>query len=904
MPETFVDTPVVNGLAYPYLNVEPKAYRFKVLNGSNDRFWNLQMYCSAADMPRVAAIKANAVAGATPVPVPDVPAMWKSTAANAMPQNAAAGEVPMVPAIKRLGQPAEWPTDGRAGGVPDYQASAGNFLQIGTEGGFLPNLVTVDNHPVNYVYNRRDIIVLNVDQRALYLGPAERADVVFDFSKAQAMGCTNVIMYNDAPAPVPAFDPRNDYYTNSPDLMESGGTPSTLPGYGPNTRTVMQFRINQNATADPFTQAKIDALAAELPKAFAMEQDKPIVPNVAYGAAYPGDLVGLSNVYARIQANTLTFNTDGRGSVASLNLVNKGSGYVPKVTISGGNPRRAATAVLVVGADGTLSVNLTNPGSGYRSAPTITISPAPTGGVNAVARAQMLNGTVQEINMTNPGAGYTAGATVTIANTPVGANFAQATADATVDINTGQLSALTVTDAGFGYTAAPAVTISAPPYDPKVQATATATITGATVAATVPMEPKAIQELFEMNYGRMNATLGVELPFTNSMNQTTLPMGYAEPATEYLHPSQVGVQIGTARDGSEIWKITHNGVDTHAIHFHLENVQVLNRVGWDGAIRPPDPNEMGWKETVRMNPLEDAIVAMRPTTPEVPFKIGDSVRVIDPTMKTGDPIATFDPKTGQATTVPNDLTNYGWEYVWHCHLLGHEENDMMRPVVFTASPAVPAIGAITTKLVSDVPQITINWKDNANWQLVGFVVRRSTSSSFSNSVETLSTKSAPAPGALPWQKNATLGGDIGKANTFTDSTATAGTKYYYQVRAESVDGFSAWSDPVSATAPIPPKAPQTAPANLRLGFGNATTTTSIAVRWDAVNGANPAVSSYQIQWTTDGTWKSGIKNGTSVGTSFTITGLTTKTKYYVRVAAVNSVGTGPYSSNSTFFSTK
>ena len=59
VPETFVDTPIVNGLAYPYLNVEPKAYRFKILNGSNDRFWNLQMYCSAADMPRVEAIKAK-----------------------------------------------------------------------------------------------------------------------------------------------------------------------------------------------------------------------------------------------------------------------------------------------------------------------------------------------------------------------------------------------------------------------------------------------------------------------------------------------------------------------------------------------------------------------------------------------------------------------------------------------------------------------------------------------------------------------------------------------------------------------------------------------------------------------------------------------------------------------------
>jgi hypothetical protein len=28
------------------------------------------------------------------------------------------------------------------------------------------------------------------------------------------------------------------------------------------------------------------------------------------------------------------------------------------------------------------------------------------------------------------------------------------------------------------------------------------------------------------------------------------------------------------------------------------------------------------------------------------------------------------------------MTDYGWEYVWHCHLLGHEENDMMRPIAF------------------------------------------------------------------------------------------------------------------------------------------------------------------------------------------------------------------------------
>ncbi len=42
--EAFMDTPLVNGAAYPYMEVEPKAYRFRILNAANDRFWNLQLY--------------------------------------------------------------------------------------------------------------------------------------------------------------------------------------------------------------------------------------------------------------------------------------------------------------------------------------------------------------------------------------------------------------------------------------------------------------------------------------------------------------------------------------------------------------------------------------------------------------------------------------------------------------------------------------------------------------------------------------------------------------------------------------------------------------------------------------------------------------------------------------------
>ena len=41
---------------------------------------------------------------------------------------------------------------------------------------------------------------------------------------------TNVILYNDAPAPMPGFDPRYDYYSGDPDQTAGGGAYQTLPG--------------------------------------------------------------------------------------------------------------------------------------------------------------------------------------------------------------------------------------------------------------------------------------------------------------------------------------------------------------------------------------------------------------------------------------------------------------------------------------------------------------------------------------------------------------------------------------------------------------------------------------------------------------------------------------------------
>ena len=545
VPEAFMDTPVVNGCAYPYMVVDRKPYRFRILNGCNDRFLNLQLYyadplCVSVfyggsgytEAPTVT-FKGDAVRQATGVATiasglvtgieitdygsgytnPPI-VLFSGGGTNVTQARAIASpytDVKMVPACPGGSFPAYYPTpDGRAGGFPDPALSGPQMIQLGTEGGFLPYPVVLPNTPIGYQYNRRDIVVLNVLEKTLFMGPAERADVIIDFSQVPS-NVSYVILYNDAPAPVPAFDPRNDYYSNDSDLTDIGGAPATIAGFGPNTRTLFQFRLT-STTGTPFNLA---ALQAALPPAFAASQPVPIVPE----STYPPPYTAPTDTYSYIQDNILT--------------------YTP-----------------------------------------------------------------------------------------------------------------------FGFPS----------------------------PISVEMLPKTIQELFELNYGRMNAVLGSELPFTNDGIQATVPLGYRDPPVEHLVDNEF-----------QLWKITHNGVDTHAIHFHLFNVQVINRVGWDGSIRPPDANEIGWKETVRMNPLEDAIVALRPAIPVgLPFVYPtNNLRPLDPTMDGAATWQSFDPLTGNPVTITNVTTNFGGEYVWHCHLLGHEENDMMRPMTFNLASGRPAITGLT-----------------------------------------------------------------------------------------------------------------------------------------------------------------------------------------------------------------
>ena len=230
-PEGFMDTPLINGVAYPTLTVDPKPYRFRILSVANERTFNLSWFlaCDAANSQYTPSVGA-----ACPLPtVAGVPSMT---------------EVGMVPAVTTAGFPAWWPIDGRMGGVPDPAAKGPSWIQIGTEGGVLPNVSVIPPAPIAYETGMRSVTVTNMSSHGLLLMSAERADAIVDFT---AYAGKTLILYNDAPAPAPAHDDRYDYYTGDPDFTGSGGAPTTLAGFGPNTRTIMQVKVNSTVTGQP-----------------------------------------------------------------------------------------------------------------------------------------------------------------------------------------------------------------------------------------------------------------------------------------------------------------------------------------------------------------------------------------------------------------------------------------------------------------------------------------------------------------------------------------------------------------------------------------------------------------------------------------------------------------------------
>lgn len=723
--EAFMDTPVVNGTAYPTLEVDPKSYRFRILNAANDRFFNLSFYQAIDAEGNLCNLSSN------PDPVAE------STGVTCT-------EVALADVAAALEDPTIFPT-------PVVGTEGPQWIQIGTEGGFLPAPAVFPAHPTTWVNDPTVFNAGNVDLHSLLIAPAERADVIVDFSDYAGQ---TLILYNDAPAAFPARDPRYDYYTGNGDYRDTGGAPSTLPGFGPNTRTVMKIVVAPSTPAENFNLPALQtAFKAESLGGLGVFENgqHPIIVgqgayNSAYGTAFKtnGPLAGLAQIFD----TSLTFDT--------------------------------------------------------------------------------LSGKV----------------------------------------------------------------------------------------LTMPFQPKMIQdemgEAFEQEYGRMSGNLGVEAPNPQAGNQNMILYGFTSPPTEVLDgielaPGMELLPISTTDDGTQIWKITHNGVDTHPIHFHLYDVQLINRVGWDGIIRKPEANELGWKDTVRVSPLEDTIVALRPLIPQIPWDLPNSIRLLDPSMPDGAVIASstqaeaaglvplaFDP-TGEPIDIFNHYVNFGWEYVMHCHILSHEEMDMMRPVAVGVAPIGPSdLVAVRTGNGSN-RRVILTWNDNSLNDTSFTVERALTADGPWSAIAFLQSPFAPSTGAM----------------SYTDPIGNTNTTFFYRVFASNTIGDTwDYSDPnLNEGASFPTLNLDSDVSNVASFGGTVPLTPTAPTNLTAALQVGPSVL---LTWTDNATNESGfvVERSVNGGTfsllaevaarnntgsvSFIDSAVIAGNSYQYRVAAVNSAGLSAY----------
>jgi FtsP/CotA-like multicopper oxidase with cupredoxin domain len=188
----------------------------------------------------------------------------------------------------------------------------------------------------------------------------------------------------------------------------------------------------------------------------------------------------------------------------------------------------------------------------------------------------------------------------------------------------------------------------------------------------------------------LNPTLSGPFPSLQDVNkQRTLTLIEASEMNEttamYLDGQEWSAPISEVPElgATEEWVITNPTDSAHPIHLHLVQFQIVGRqtfndtgylTDWTalngqpplnhstvnlpsltpyltGQPVPPAPNEEGWKDTAVM-------FAGQVTTIRVRFAQQDG------------------------SAFPFDAT-VGPGYVWHCHLLEHEDNEMMRPYVLT-----------------------------------------------------------------------------------------------------------------------------------------------------------------------------------------------------------------------------
>ncbi len=209
-------------------------------------------------------------------------------------------------------------------------------------------------------------------------------------------------------------------------------------------------------------------------------------------------------------------------------------------------------------------------------------------------------------------------------------------------------------------------------------------------------------------------------------------------------------------DTVEIWEFVNNTGRIHPMHIHLVRFQILDRTSLNSpnsVAVPPDPNEAGWKDTVLVNANE-------------------TVRVI----------AKFEDYTGN--------------FVYHCHILEHEDHEMMRQFV-VADDLPVELEAFYARI--DRNSVGLFWSTLTEQNNTGFEIQRAVRSDQPSSQ--LHTGSA-----LSWER---VGWVEGTGTTLERQTYTFRLndhppgRYLFRLKQIDLDGTFVYSEEVEIFVAIP-----------------------------------------------------------------------------------------------------
>ena len=153
-------------------------------------------------------------------------------------------------------------------------------------------------------------------------------------------------------------------------------------------------------------------------------------------------------------------------------------------------------------------------------------------------------------------------------------------------------------------------------------------------------------------YGRLQTLLGTINPAAgNPVSPAHGTFFYSDPVTERM-----------TRGSTEVWELHNTTVDAHPIHLHQTSFQVISRQPFDGVVVPkpmgPGGSTLGGWLT--------GITLIGPARPAEPNEAGRKDTVVA--------------YPGEITRILVRFDRAG-EFVWHCHILSHEDHEMMRRFV-------------------------------------------------------------------------------------------------------------------------------------------------------------------------------------------------------------------------------